>query len=627
VRRSFARRVPLGCGTVLAALILSALPLPAMARVTVKITVDGIVRQALVDPGKDAATIPSPLVFAFHGAGQTSTDMAKLGLSQAWPEATIVYPQASTHFNPVSGSTGTLWQALPGEYEDQDVRFVDALLKQISATYRVDERRVYATGLSNGAAFTYLLLTVRPEQFAAFAPVAITARPYLKWARVPRPVLITHGQADPISLSTAEWARNQVQRLNGCGTKTTDWARGAVLLQPGASGQACVLSVHSGGHEWPSDATANIVRFFKEQALSAAPTAPAAPVHLGAGGAVAGSGRAGFSGEGGMATAAQLLFPEAVALKADGSLFIADTGNQRVRQVRLDQTIMTVAGQAAASAFQDPDREGIAATGAHFYAPEGLVLDRAGNLLIADTLDRMVRQVTPEGIISTVAGKARSSVHISFSGDNGPATQAELSFPTGLAVDSHRRLFIADTENHRVRMVDPEGKITTVAGTGAPGFSGDGKAATAAQLNEPWGLAVDRHGNLFIVDASNHRIRKRTPEGRITTVAGAGTPGYSGDGGPARRAQLNHPLGLAVDSQGNLFIVDQRNYRVRRVAPNGVITTVFGGAGAPAAPRYYPSSVAVDRSGSLLIADPFNHRIWKVAGMAAPGLIAGQPFP
>jgi poly(3-hydroxybutyrate) depolymerase len=612
---------------VLAALILGSLPLPATARVTVTITVDGIVRQALVDPGKDAATTPSPLVFGFHGAGGTSAGMAQLGLSQAWPEATIVYPQASSRLNPVSGSTGPLWQMLPGEYEDQDVRFVDALLKQISGTYQVDERRVYATGVSNGAAFTYLLLTLRPGQFAAFAPVAIPALPSLKWATVPRPVLITEGQADPLAPAGAAWARNQVQRLNGCGTDTTEWARGAVLLQPCASGQPVIWSVHSGGHVWPSDATANIVRFFKEQALSAPPTALEIPGSPDASNTVAGSGRAGFAGEGGPATAAQLLFPEAVTPAGDGSLFVVDTGNHRIRRVGLDGTIRTFAGMAASSAFLNPDRERIPATAAHLLLPEGLAIDRMGNLFIADTLDRIVREVTPAGVISTVAGKAPLGIDISFSGDNGPATRAELSFPTGLALNGAGQLFIADTENHRVRTVGPDGMITTVAGTGAAGFAGDGSAAAAAQLNEPRGLAVDSQGGLFIADASNQRIRKVAPDGTITTVAGTGTAGYSGDDGVATRAQLNHPMGVAVDSQGNLFIVDQLNYRVRRVAPNGVITTVFGGAGAPAAPRYYPSSVAVDRSGSLLIADPFNHRIWKVAGRAAPGLIAGQPFP
>jgi poly(3-hydroxybutyrate) depolymerase/sugar lactone lactonase YvrE len=603
------RRVfPRWLAAIVAALILGFLPLPAMARETVKITLDGIVRQALVDPGKDAATTPSPLVFVFHGATKNATDMTTLGLSRAWPEATFIYPQGPSRPNSGFGRNITGWQFLPGEHDDQDVRFVDTLLKQIGATYRVDDRRVFATGYSNGGAFSYLLLTLRPERFAAFAPVAAMATPALKWSRVPRPILITHGQSDPIHLSWAEWARNQVERLNA----------------------PVIWSVHSGDHIWPSDA-ANIVRFFKEQALSAPPAVAAAPGDPDAGGAVAGSGRAGFSGEGGPATAAQLLFPEAVTVGADGSLFIVDTGNERVRQVRPDQTITTVAGQAASSVFQDPDREAIPATRAHLYHPEGVVVDRAGNLFVADTLNRIVRRVTPEGIVRTVAGKHRSDLHISVSGDNGPATQAELSFPTGLALNSAGQLFIADTENHRVRRVNPDGKITTVAGTGIAGYSGDGSAATAAQLNEPWGLAIDRQDFLYIADASNHRIRRVAPDGTITTIAGTGMAGYLGDDGPAVVAQLNHPLGLAVDSAGNLFIVDQHNYRVRRVALDGVITTVFGGTssdtGPATPPRYCPSGVAVDRSGSLLIASPLYHRIWKVDGMAAPGLIAGEPFP
>jgi DNA-binding beta-propeller fold protein YncE len=179
--------------------------------------------------------------------------------------------------------------------------------------------------------------------------------------------------------------------------------------------------------------------------------------------------------------------------------------------------------------------------------------------------------------------------------------------------------------------VDPAGIITTVAGTGLPGFSGDGGAATEARLNEPRGLAVDRQGNLYIADAANHRIRKMAPDGTLTSVAGTGTPGFSGDEGAAGAAQLNRPLAVAVDSEGTLFIVDSHNYRVRRVAPGGVITTMFGGeagSGVAASPGpYYPASVAIDRAGNLLIADPFNHRIWKVPGLAAPGLIAGQPFP
>src|SRR5207249_6035509 len=134
-------------------------------------------------------------------------------------------------------------------------------------------------------------------------------------------------------------------------------------------------------------------------------------------------------------------------------------------------------------------------------------------------------------------------------------------------------------------------------------------------------------GSLFIADSANHRVRKRAPNGTLTTVAGTGTPGFAGDEGPAMAAQLNQPLGVAVDSQDNLFIVDSLNYRVRRVAPDGTITTVFGGEPGNGTAHYSPSSVAVDRSGDLLIVDPFNHRVWRVSGVAAPGLVAGLPFP
>lgn len=557
--------------SVLVVLVFGALTPPAAAqRATLKVAVDGIERTALVDPGKDAATTPSPLVFAFHGGipgAGGAANMTARGLSEAWPEATVVYPLS---LQPLTGFDN-VWQYLPGEADDRDVRFVDALLKAISATYKVDERRVFVTGFSDGAAMTDLLLMLRPERFAAFAPVSIWPAPHLKWARVPRSVLITHGTSDPLVFpELAEWARNQIQRLDGCSTEAMDWAPGSVSYQSCTSGQPVIYSLHSGGHQWTKSMpiTANIVRFFKGQALPAPPAASSLPGDLDTSGTVAGSGRASFSGDGGSAIAAQLFFPEGVALDRSGGLFIADTGNFRIRKVTLDGSITTVAGSGDPG-FNQID-SATRATRAMFFWPEGLVLDREGNLFIADTYHRLVRLVTPDGIVRTVAGSATQDVrHIGFSGDGGPVLQAELSFPTGLAVDSAGNLFIADTENHRVRKVGPDGNITTMAGTGTAGFSGDGGAATAAQLNEPWGLAVD--------------------------------------------------------SQDNVFIVDSRNQRIRKVRPDGMISTVFGSAATP--PGYYPSSVAVDRAGNLLIADPLNHRIWKVSGVAAPGLLAGHPFP
>jgi DNA-binding beta-propeller fold protein YncE len=233
--------------------------------------------------------------------------------------------------------------------------------------------------------------------------------------------------------------------------------------------------------------------------------------------------------------------------------------------------------------------------------PEGVVTDATGNLYIADRTQRLVQRVTPEGNSVTLAGPP------------------ELAMPTGLALDSSGHLYISDAQRHRVLKVDPEGALTTAAGTGVAGCSGEGGPATAARLGEPWGLAVDRHGSLTIADAGNHRVRRVTPDGRIFTVAGVGRAGFSGDGGPATAAQLDRPLDVAVDSDGNLFLVDSLNGRIRRVGIDGVITTVFtsGGEGDVGA-HHYPARVAVDAAGNLLIADPFQQRVIIMAGVAAP---------
>jgi sugar lactone lactonase YvrE len=232
---------------------------------------------------------------------------------------------------------------------------------------------------------------------------------------------------------------------------------------------------------------------------------------------------------------------------------------------------------------------------------EGVVADAAGTLYIIAGSQSQVLQVTPEGVVVTLVGPA------------------DLSTPTGLALDEEGSLYIGDSGRHRVLKLAPEGRLLTVAGTGTAGFSGDGGPASAAQLNGPWGLAMDRRGILSIADASNHRVRRVTPEGIISTTAGTGTPGFSGDGGPAMLARLDRPLDLTVDSHGNLFLVDSLNGRVRMVGADGVITTVFSIAAATdgASTPYYPAGIAVDEEGNLLVADPFQHRVFVVRGVAA----------
>ena len=227
-------------------------------------------------------------------------------------------------------------------------------------------------------------------------------------------------------------------------------------------------------------------------------------------------------------------------------------------QPLLAQTITTVAGTGGVPGFNS---DGIAATSAQLNTPYGVAVDAMGNFYIADTVNDRIRKVTPAGIISTVAGGG------SAFGEGGQATSAQLSFPSGVAVDAADNLYIADTGNHRIRKVDVStGFINTVAGT-AFGFSGDGGPATSAQLDSPRGVAVDGAGNLLIADRNNHRIRKvDVSTGNISTVAGTLTFGFSGDGGPATSAQLDGPVGVAFDGAGNPFIADTQNNRIRKVS-------------------------------------------------------------
>jgi len=328
---------------------------------------------------------------------------------------------------------------------------------------------------------------------------------------------------------------------------------------------------------------------------------------------IAGDGTAGFSGDSGPATSAQLNAPVGVAVDAAGNLFIADKENHRIRKVDTAGVITTIAGDGTAGFSGD----GSAATSAQLNRPYGVAVDAAGNLFIAELNNNRIRKVDTAGIITTVAGDGTAA----YGGDNGAATAAQLFVPLGVAVDAAGNLFIAGTGSQRIRKVDTAGIITTVAGDGTAGFSGDGSAATSAQLNAPVGVAVDAAGNLFIVDKDNQRIRKVDTAGVITTIAGDGTQGSSGDGGLATAAQLNDPNGVAVDAAGNLFIADYRNERIRKVDTAGIITTIAGDGtsgfsgddgAATAAQLNRPIGVGVDVAGNLFIADKDNSRIRKV---------------
>jgi hypothetical protein len=261
--------------------------------------------------------------------------------------------------------------------------------------------------------------------------------------------------------------------------------------------------------------------------------------------------------------------------------------------------------------------DGGTASTATLASPSAVAYDASGNLYVADAQNHVVREVTKSGQIATIAGTGVEG----YGGDNGPATTAYLDTPTGVAVDGSGNVYIADSHNHRIREVSG-GTITTIAGTGTPGYSGDGATATAAQLCLPSAVAIDSSGNVYIADTNNQRIRKITGT-TISTIAGNGEELYAGDGASATSSVLDLPTGVALDTSGNVYIADRHNQRVRMVTPAGTISTIAGsgsagfsgdGASATAATLARPSSVSVDGAGNIYVADTGNQRIRQVSG-------------
>jgi len=347
---------------------------------------------------------------------------------------------------------------------------------------------------------------------------------------------------------------------------------------------------------------------------------------------VVGNGTAGYSGDQGAATSAQLFTPTGVAFDGGGNMFIADFGNNVIRRVDAGTgVITTIAGTGIAGYSGD----GGPATSAQLNGPTHVVFDRTVNLYITDANNNRIRKVNAvTGVITTVAGNGLAG----FSGDGGPATSAELNFPDGVALDSMENVYIGDARNNRIRKLDVTiGVITTVAGNGTAGFSGDGGLATNAELNFPSRPALDGLGNVYIADFQNNRLRRvDATTNIITTVAGNGLAGYSGDGGPATAAQLNGPISVTVDAAGNLYIGDIYNERIRVVNTTtnpmtllgvsvqpGDIATVAGnglagylGDGGPAisAQVNFPTGLLINAQGNLYFADANNNVVRRVTG-------------
>lgn len=334
---------------------------------------------------------------------------------------------------------------------------------------------------------------------------------------------------------------------------------------------------------------------------------------------IAGNGLRGYSGNGGPAVQASLNRPEGITVDAGGNLFISDTMNNRIRKVDASGVITTVAGSGIAAYSGD----GLQATLASLSAPEGLAMTPDGELLIADAGNHVVRRIDRSGSISTMAGIGIAGIGL----DNVPAKASLLDHPESLAVATGGAVFIADTNNHRIRKVLIDGTITTVAGIGSAGNSGDGGLATSAALNYPESIAITGQ-RLFVGDSHNRKIRV-IEDGIITTVAGSGERGWSGDQGPAKDAKMSAIPGLVVLDDGSLVFADPGNHRIRQVTPDGIIRNIAGngatrflgdGLLASSAVLNRPSDVAALSNGDLLIADTHQHRIRRVS--ASDGVIS-----
>ncbi|HEV8132309.1 MAG TPA: hypothetical protein VGQ81_13750, partial [Acidobacteriota bacterium] len=331
----------------------------------------------------------------------------------------------------------------------------------------------------------------------------------------------------------------------------------------------------------------------------------------------------GFIGDNAPATLAALAFPRYMALDVTGNLFVSDSIHNRIRKIDPSGTITTVVGTGLSGYSGD----GGPPTSAMLNFPAGIAFDPLGNLMIADSENNVIRKVSNSGVITTIAGKGIRG----YSGDGGPAISASLNGPIGIAFDSAGNLYFADSENNVVRKISTLGIMTTVAGSGTPGFSGDGGPAAVAKLNFPRSVRVDSRGNLVVIDAGNHRVRKVDGTGIITTLAGNGLADFSGDGGSAIGAAIGNPRGVAFDPNGNLLISNAGSGRVRRVDASGIITTIagsatgFNGDGKPALSTWFAfvSDILFDPGGNMFLTDSGNARIRKVSPSGIVTTMAG----
>jgi sugar lactone lactonase YvrE len=313
---------------------------------------------------------------------------------------------------------------------------------------------------------------------------------------------------------------------------------------------------------------------------------------------LAGSGSRGFAD--GASAAAQFDYPYGVAMDGEGSIIVADYLNHRVRKLTPDGTVTTLAGSGR-QGFADG--EGAAA---QFNFPFGVAVDGEGSIIIADHGNHRVRKITPDGTVRTLAGSGSAGFA------DGAGAAAQFNRPIGVAVDGEGSIIIADQNNHRVRKITPDGTVSTLAGAGSKGFA-DG-AGAAAQFNFPFGVAVDGEGSIIIADTWNHRVRKITPDGTVSTLAGSGSAGFADGAGAA--AQFSCPFGVAVDGEGSIIVADSGNKRMCKITPDGTVSTLFAGS-------CCFRGVAIDADGCVVVSTG-EHTVAKIAGCSVVAPRAAQ---
>jgi sugar lactone lactonase YvrE len=339
-----------------------------------------------------------------------------------------------------------------------------------------------------------------------------------------------------------------------------------------------------------------------------------AVVPVGAVTTLAGSGNASFGD--GQGAAAQFRLPWGVAVDGEGTVYVADHGNHRIRKITAQGAVTTLAGSGNAS-FGDGQ-----GTEAHFNKPTGVAVDGAGTVYVGDHSNHRIRKITAQGAVTTLAGSGSGGFC------DGQGTEAHFNCPIGVAVDGEGTVYVADGGNHRIRKITAQGAVTTLAGSGNASF-GDGQG-TGAHFHYPTGVAVDGEGTVYVADGSNHRIRKITAQGAVTTLAGSGSASF-GDG-QGTGAHFHYPRGVAVDGEGTVYVADHSNHRIRKITAQGAVTTLAGSGSASftdgqgtGAHFSSPMGVAISPVGNLLVADHRNHRIRCIEAEAALCFVSALP--